>query len=86
MSTTIPAMEARQKFGEILNRVSLLKEEIIIERAGKPIAKLCPIDSESSTNSYEGKLDFRSAAGLGQEVWKTVDTENYIKNERKSWD
>ena len=40
MSQSISAVEARQKFGEMLNRVALLREEIIIERAGKKIARL----------------------------------------------
>ena len=40
MPRTITAMEARKKFGEILNQVSLLNEEIIIERAGKKIARI----------------------------------------------
>ena len=35
MSRSVSAVEARQKLGEILNRVSLRREEIIIERAGK---------------------------------------------------
>jgi len=32
MSQSISAVEARQKFGEMLNRVALLREEIIIEK------------------------------------------------------
>ena len=63
MSKTVSAMEARQKFGEILNRVSLLKEEITIERAGKKIAKLIPPEETASSQKRYGKLDFRKAAG-----------------------
>ena len=39
MSQSVSAVEARQKLGEILNRVALRREEIIIERAGKKIAR-----------------------------------------------
>ena len=35
MGQSVSAVEARQKLGELLNRVSLRREEIIIERAGK---------------------------------------------------
>ena len=30
-------------------------------------------------------LDFRQAAGLGQEVWQGVDVEQYIQQERVAW-
>ncbi len=79
-------MEARQKFGEILNRVLLLKEEIIIERAGKQVAKLSPIESTETSQHQQGKLDFRKAAGLGREIWENIDVDQYIKQERDSWD
>ena len=47
MSQSISAVEARQKFGEMLNRVALRREEIIIERDGKKIAHLSPISIAS---------------------------------------
>jgi prevent-host-death family protein len=68
MSQAISAVEARQKLGEILNRVSLRGEEIIIERAGKKIARLSPIENEKP--QPQGRLDFRKAAGLGKDIWK----------------
>lgn len=84
MGKAISAVEARQKLGEILNRVALLREEIIIERAGKKIARLSPIESEEPRP--KGKLDFRKAAGLGKEIWKDVDVEEYLRRERDQWD
>lgn len=83
MSQTISAVKARQKFGEILNRVALRHEEIIIERAGKKIARLSPIDNEKSRP--QGKLDFRKAAGLGKEIWEGMDLDDYLRRERDSW-
>ncbi len=84
MIKIVTAMEARRKFGEILNRVHLLGEEIIIERSGKKIAKLCPV--ADSRNQPKGKLDFRKAAGLGREAWNGIDAADYVKTERDSWD
>lgn len=52
-------MEMRQNFGALLNEVSILGEEIIIERAGKPIARLVPIG-----DTEESKLDFRDIVTL----------------------
>ncbi|NJM60194.1 MAG: hypothetical protein HC849_08425 [Oscillatoriales cyanobacterium RU_3_3] len=31
-------------------------------------------------------LDFRQAAGLGRELWQSVDVELYIQQERELWD
>ncbi len=81
---TISAMEARRKFGEILNRVYLKNEEIIIQRAGKNIAKLSPVNSKNT--SLNKSLDFRNAAGLGQEMWRKIDVNEYLRQERESWE
>ena len=83
MRKSVSAVEARQKFGEMLNRVALRHEEIIIERAGKKIARLSPIDNEKSRT--QGRLDFRKAAGLGKEIWKNIDVDDYLRRERDSW-
>jgi prevent-host-death family protein len=83
MGQSVSAVEARQKLGEILNRVSLRREEIIIKRAGKKIARLSPIESEKSRP--QGKLDFRKAAGLGKEIWQDIDVDAYLRRERDEW-
>ena len=83
MKKSVSAVEARQKLGEILNRVALKREEIIIERAGKRIARLSPAEKEGLRS--RGKLDFRKAAGLGKEVWKGVDVDAYLRKERLEW-
>jgi prevent-host-death family protein len=83
MSESVSAVEARQKLGELLNRVALLGEEIIIERAGKEIARLSPI--ENKTPPSRSKLDFRKAAGLGKEIWKDIDVDAYLRRERDEW-
>ena len=69
MSQSVSAVEARQKLGEILNRVALRREEIIIKRAGKKIARLSPIENEVPRS--RGKLDFRQDA--------------YLRGERDEW-
>jgi len=86
MQTVVSAMEVRQKFGEILNRVSLTGEEIIIERAGKKIARIVPLESNQTRQQAHGKLDFRKAAGLGKEIWQEINAEQYLESERNSWD
>lgn len=65
MSKVVTAMEARQNFGSLLNQVALQKEEVVIERAGKPLAKLVDVDS-----SVSGKLDFRDIGKLPNSIWE----------------
>jgi prevent-host-death family protein len=55
--TTIPAFEAKTKFGELLDRV-VKGEEIVITRHEKPVARLIP----EGTPSLEGIR--RAAEGL----------------------
>ena len=81
---SISAVEARQKLGELLNRVVLRQEEIVIERAGKPLARISPIAKDRLP--AHGKMDFRKAAGLGAEVWRDVDAGAYVRQERAEWD
>ena len=83
MSQTVSAVEVRQKLGEILNRVALRQEEIIIERPGKKIARLLPIENQVSRS--RGKLDFRKAAGLGKEIWQDIVVDTYLRQERDEW-
>jgi antitoxin (DNA-binding transcriptional repressor) of toxin-antitoxin stability system len=45
MTTTLSAMEARHRFGEILNRVNLVHEQFIIERKGQALAAIVPISA-----------------------------------------
>lgn len=84
MSRSVSAVEARQKLGEILNRVALMQEEIIIERAGKKIARLSPM--EDNFYQAKGRLDFRKAAGLGKEIWSDIDVDAYLRKERDEWE
>lgn len=44
MTHTITAIKARQNMGEMLNRVLLKRDEFIIERGGKPMAAVIPVD------------------------------------------
>ena len=44
MKSTVSAMDARLRFGDLLNRVALLHEEITIERQGRPMAVLMPVE------------------------------------------
>lgn len=65
MAKVVSAMEVRQNFGSILNQVALKDEEIVIERAGKPLARLVGVDAPSTR-----KLDFRDIGKLPNSIWE----------------
>ncbi len=79
----VSAMEARRNFGRLLNIVMLRHEDVIIERSGKPVARLTsPVCDEKPSTK---KLSLLDARGLGREIWKQVDSARYIDQERESW-
>jgi hypothetical protein len=42
--TTVSTMDVRQRIGDMLNRVALRHDEFIIERKGKALAALVPVE------------------------------------------
>ena len=40
----VSTMDVRQRLGDMLNRVALRHDEFIIERKGKPLAALVPVE------------------------------------------
>jgi prevent-host-death family protein len=56
--TTVNIQEAKRQFSQLLNRVEL-GEEIVIAKAGRPIAKLIPYQEKRSgriPDTYRGKI------------------------------
>ncbi len=84
MATHISAVDARRSLGHLLNIVVLRQEEVIIERSGKPVARLTGFPESGATS--DGRLDFRRSRGLGKALWQTVSTEAYLNEERSAWD
>jgi len=44
MAEKISTIDVRQRIGDLLNRVALRRDEFIIERKGKPLAALVPVE------------------------------------------
>jgi prevent-host-death family protein len=44
MTEKISTLEVRQRLGDILNRVALRNDQFIIERKGKPLAAVVPVE------------------------------------------
>ncbi len=48
MSEKVTTMDMRRELGEILNRVALRHDEFIVERRGKPLAAIVPVEKLES--------------------------------------
>jgi prevent-host-death family protein len=44
MLKTISAVKVRQNLGEVMNEVALRDDEYIVERAGKPLVAIIPVE------------------------------------------
>jgi len=44
MTQTITTIDVRLKLGDILNRVALRHDQFIVERKGKPLAAMVPVE------------------------------------------
>lgn len=71
MLKTISAMHARQKFGELMNEVSIRNDEYIVERAGKPLVAIIPITKYQKSKKERDKF-FETVAAIQERV-KDVD-------------
>ena len=86
MSITVTAVKARQNLGELLNLVSIKHEEVIIERAGKKIARLTAIDdganvvNEPVAENYATRCETEKKRKIDfSEFFGTWDDEEYRK-------
>jgi hypothetical protein len=80
MLRRITAMEARKSFGEIMNLVNLKNEYFIVERNGKPLAAIVPLD----TISYIGLNETTANGGIL--LKNDIKTEKYpvIKEKKEA--
>ena len=85
MSTIVSAVDARKHLGHLLKIVEITGDDVIIERSGKKVARIIRYE----VPAYEGetqRLLLHDAQGLGKEVWKNVDVDDYLKKEREEWE
>ena len=73
--TTIPISEAREHLADLGNRVSLLGERVIVERRGKNLFALVPMEDVELLERLEDKLDLdaiRAAKDESTKPWAEV--------------
>ena len=60
MAETVSTIDVRQRIGDMLNRVALRRDEFVIERKGKALAALVPIERLEQMRRFARRqaLDF----------------------------
>lgn len=71
MQKTISAMKARQNLGQVMNEVALRGDDYIVERAGKPLVAIIPI--EKYQKLQQDRENFSRLMREFQENLKDVD-------------
>jgi prevent-host-death family protein len=89
MLKKISAIKVRQNLGQVMNEVALKEDEYIVERAGKPLVAIIPIDQYQRLRG-EREDFFRMVSEIQQEAdrsdRKVIDSEieEAVKAYRKS--
>ncbi len=72
MTEKVSTMDVRARIGDLLNRVALRHDEFIIERKGKPLAALVPVERLEQMRRFarQHALEFlqRQKEGLGERL------------------
>jgi prevent-host-death family protein len=67
MLKTVSAVKVRQNLGEVMNEVALRDDEYIVERAGKPLVAIIPIEKYLSMKRERDEF-FRMYDAMQAEV------------------
>jgi prevent-host-death family protein len=76
MYKRISALKARQNLGQVMNEVALKGDDYIIERAGKPLVAVIPMEKyQSLQRDWDEFFESVGAmsANIKQEDYETVD-------------
>jgi len=80
MEETVSTVDVRQRIGDLLNRVALRQDEFVIERKGKRMAALVPVERLEQLRRFARRhgVDFmerQRGAGLTEREAATVAAE-----------
>lgn len=68
--TKLSTTEAREKFGDTMNRVAHGKERVVVTRAGKDLVAIVPVEDLEAIEALEEERDLRDARAALREVKK----------------
>lgn len=89
MLKRITAIKVRQNLGQVMNEVALKEDEYIVERAGKPLVAIIPIEEYQRMKQEKDEFfqmfeEVQKAACPGSEKTVNLEIEAAIKSYRKS--
>lgn len=89
MLKRITAIKVRQNLGQVMNEVALKEDEYIVERAGKPLVAIIPIEEyrrmkQEKDEFFQMVEEVQKAARPGSEKTVNLEIEAAIKSYRKS--
>lgn len=89
MLKRITAIKVRQNLGQVMNEVALKEDEYIVERAGKPLVAIIPIEEyrrmkQEKDEFFQMVEEMQKAARPGSEKTVNLEIEAAIKSYRKS--
>jgi prevent-host-death family protein len=84
MADRVSTMDVRARIGDMLNRVALRHDEFIIERKGKPLAALVPVERLEQMRRFARRhaLEFMEQQGASA---VTAAQATQIPAEAKRW-
>ena len=68
----IPATDARVHFGELLQHVTETEETVVVERNGREVAAIVPIDAYRRQRPGQPEEDWRESLRQSREAFKAV--------------
>jgi len=86
---TVSVMTVRKSLGRILDEVNLKSETFILERGGKPIARIVPLNSSDSGHSDSNPLNLKALEdlkALNPHTERGRNPGDWLEDERSSWD
>ena len=85
MSEKVSTIDVRQRIGDMLNRVALRGDEFVIERKGKALAALVPIERLEQMRRFARRqaLDFMTEQKGGGGLTERTATD--LSLEARSW-
>ena len=89
MVKRISAIKVRQNLGQVMNEVALKEDEYIVERAGKPLVAIIPIDQYQRLRGEKEEF-FKMVAEIQKEAVRSgrkvvgLEIEEAVKAYRKS--
>jgi prevent-host-death family protein len=80
--TALPMTKAREEFAETVNRVAYTKERVLVEKHGKALVAVVPLEDLQLLQALEDRIDLTEArAALAEAKVKGTKSLQTLKDE-----